>query len=199
MFDVIAALILGFQYGLGPCTLSCAPLVVPLIMASAKGKKDGIVKSIIFSLGRVGAYILLGFISGLLGANINAFIPKWALGLFFIIAGLALMFKVTGKCILKTGIRITGNFMALIAGFLYGLGPCPPLLALLGLAVASKSAIIGGLMGLVFGIGTTISPIIILGLLSGWFSNQKEFKEVIPYVTGGFLIIVGIFYIVSAF
>ena len=40
--EIIQALTLGFLYGIGPCTLSCAPLVVPLIMATAKNPKQGI-------------------------------------------------------------------------------------------------------------------------------------------------------------
>jgi cytochrome c biogenesis protein CcdA len=52
-------------------------------------------------------------------------------------------------------------------------------------------------MGLAFGIGTIISPIIILGFFSGWFAKQKEFKEIIPYVSGVFLIIMGLIYIIS--
>jgi sulfite exporter TauE/SafE len=196
MFDVLNALVLGFTYGIGPCTISCAPLVVPLIMASSKNKREGIVNSIIFSFGRVISYILLGFFSGLIGSTFNLFLPQKWLGAFFIILGIAILFRIQGKCILKSKLRITGPSMAITTGFIYGLGPCPPLIALLGLAAASKSALTGALMGLVFGLGTIISPIIILGFFSGWFAKQKEFKKVIPYVSGGFLILLGILYMI---
>jgi sulfite exporter TauE/SafE len=196
MFDVINALVLGFTYGIGPCTISCAPLVVPLIMSTSRNKKEGVIYSIIFSLGRVISYIILGFLAGLLGSSFKLFLPRRWLGIFFILVGVTIIFRIQGKCLYKSRFRITGPSMALGAGIVYGLGPCPPLVALLGLAVASKSAITGALMGLFFGVGTIISPIIILGFFSGWFAKQKEFKKVIPYVSGGFLILLGIIYLI---
>ena len=196
MIDIISALVMGFNYGIGPCTISCAPLVVPLIMSTSKNKKEGVIYSLIFGLGRIISYALLGFLAGIAGASINLFLPKRAFGIFFILLGLALFFRIQGRCLYKSKLRITGPFMSLIAGFVYGLGPCPPLIALIGLAAASKSALAGALMGLVFGIGTIISPIIILGFFSGWFAKQKEFKKVIPYVSGGFLILIGLIYLI---
>ncbi|MBW3001025.1 sulfite exporter TauE/SafE family protein [Candidatus Woesearchaeota archaeon] len=195
MLDIITALILGFKYGFGPCTISCAPLVVPLIMYASKNKKEGVIYSIIFGVGRVISYVFLGFLVGLLGQELGFFLPRRVLGIFFILLGIAVLFKIQGRCILKSKFKITGPFMSLFAGIVYGLGPCPPLLALLALAATSKSALTGALMGLLFGIGTVISPIIILGFFSGWFAKQKEFKKVIPYVSGGFLILLGIIYI----
>lgn len=195
MIDVLSALVLGFTYGIGPCTISCAPIVVPLLMASSKNRKQGVISSFVFSFGRVLSYVLLGFVTGWIGSKIDFFISKKILGIFFIILGLAVFFKFQGKCILKSRIKITGYLMSFVTGFVYGLGPCPPLIALLGMAALSKSAIAGALMGLLFGIGTIISPIIILGFFSGWIAKQKEFKQVIPYVSGAFLVIMGAIYI----
>jgi sulfite exporter TauE/SafE len=196
MFDIVNALILGFSYGIGPCTISCAPLIVPLIMSTANNRKEGIILSIIFSLGRVISYILLGFFAGLLASGVDIYLPKKYLGVFFVLVGAAVFFNIKGKCILKTRWKITSNFMALITGIVFGAAPCPPLVGLLGLAIISKSAWIGALMGLVFGLGTIISPLIILGLFSGWFAKQKEFRKVIPYVSGIFLVLLGIAYMV---
>jgi sulfite exporter TauE/SafE len=195
MFDIINALILGFTYGLGPCTISCAPLVVPLIMSTANTRKEGIILSIIFSLGRVISYIALGALAGLMGRTLDFYLPQKYLGIFFVILGIAVFFNIHGKCIMKSRFKITSNSMALVTGIIYGAGPCPPLIALLGLAVVSKSAIIGALMGLVFGLGTIVSPLIILGLFSGWFAKHKEFKQVIPYVSGLFLALLGLGYL----
>jgi sulfite exporter TauE/SafE len=196
MFDVLNALVLGFSYGIGPCTISCAPLIVPLIMSVSKNRREGIILSLIFSVGRIISYVLLGFLAGWLGNTINLFVSKKVLGIFFVVVGSAVLFKIQGKCILKSKIKITSGWMALVTGFIFGLGPCPPLLGLLGLAVLTKSALTGALMGLVFGIGTIVSPIIILGLFSGWIAKNPEFRRVIPYVSGGFLILMGIAYII---
>lgn len=195
--EILQAITLGFLYGIGPCTLSCAPLVVPLIMSTAKNTKHGIWLSLVFSLGRVLSYMLLGALTGFLGYVLTQFISKRILGIFLIILGILLFFKIQNKCILKSKIKITSSSIALGTGFIYGLAPCQPLIALLGLTAASSSAITGLIMGIAFGIGTIVSPILVLGLFSGWFAKQKEFKEIIPYVSGIFLIIIGIIYIIS--
>jgi sulfite exporter TauE/SafE len=85
--------------------------------------------------------------------------------------------------------------MSLFSGIIFGLAPCPPLIGLLGLAVLSKSGITGAAMGLVFGISTIISPILFLGLFSGWFAKHEEFKQYIPYASGIFLIVIGLIYL----
>jgi sulfite exporter TauE/SafE len=195
--EILQAITLGFLYGIGPCTLSCAPLVVPLIMATAKNSKHGIWLSLVFSFGRVLSYMFLGALTGFLGYILIQLISKKILGIFLILLGVLLFFKIQNKCILKSKIRITGSSIALGTGFVYGLAPCQPLIALMGLTATSSSAFTGLLMGLAFGIGTIVSPIIVLGFFSGWFAKQKEFKEIIPYVSGIFLIVIGLIYILS--
>jgi thiol:disulfide interchange protein DsbD len=194
--ELIEALSLGILYGIGPCTISCAPLIVPLIMATAKDKKQGIWFSLVFGFGRIASYVALGFFAGLLGYALTGIVSKKIIGLFIIILGIALLFKINNKCIFKSKFKIKSSIMSFLAGLIYGFGPCPPLIALLTLVIAKGSAITGALMALVFGIGTILSPIIILGFFSGWFAKQKEFKETIPYVSSIFLIIIGIIYII---
>ena len=76
-----------------------------------------------------------------------------------------------------------------------GFSPCAPLLAALALAVASRSVLLGGLIALIFGLATVISPIILIGLAAGKWASLKEFQGVNRYVGGIFLIILGIIYI----
>ena len=195
MFEwVLEAAVLGFTYGLGPCTVSCAPLIVPIIVATAKDKREGVIFSLIFSIGRVFSYTLLGFLSGLLGKQIDWFIPNWLLGVIFVLLGIGIAFNVQKKCLIKN-VKITGPYMSFFSGVAMGLGPCPPLIALLALAVLSQSALTGLAMGFVFGLGTILSPILILGFFSGWFAKNKEFHKVLPYVSGGFLVLLGLAYI----
>lgn len=194
---LLEALTLGFLYGIGPCTISCAPLIVPLIMSTAKNKKQGVAYSIIFGVGRVISYSILGFSAGLLGKTIENIMTKKILGGFLIILGVFLLFNIHNKCIYRSKIKINGSFMSLTAGIVYGFGPCPPLIALLGLAVLSGSALTGFLMAIIFGIGTILSPLIFLGIFSAWFANKKEIREVVPYVSGIFLILVGLVYLLT--
>jgi sulfite exporter TauE/SafE len=65
-----------------------------------------------------------------------------------------------------------GEGSAVAMGLLIGLVPCPPLIALLVFAAAVGSAYTGLVLGLLFGIGTVISPIIIIAAAAGWFSDR---------------------------
>jgi sulfite exporter TauE/SafE len=102
MFDVLQAMTLGFLYGLGPCTIACAPLIVPLIMATTKNAKQGVIYSTIFSIGRVISYTTLGFFSGLLGKQFDSVVKNFHLGILFIILGIAIVFNLQSKCIVKS-------------------------------------------------------------------------------------------------
>ena len=108
--------------------------------------------------------MLLGALTGFLGYILTQLISKKILGIFLIILGILLFFKIQNKCILKSKIKINSFSIALGTGFVYGLAPCQPLIALMGLTAASGSPFTGLIMGLAFGLGTVISPIIILGL-----------------------------------
>ena len=193
--EIGEAALLGVMYGIGPCTISCAPLVVPLIMSTAKDRKQGVIYSLIFGMGRIFSYVVLGILAGLLGYALTGIVSRVALGIFLVILGIVLFFKVQERCILKSKMKINSPSLSFVAGAIYGMTPCAPLVALLGLAVISGSALVGGMMAFVFGVGTLISPIIVLGFFSGWFARNKEMQEVVHYVSGIFLILMGVLYI----
>ena len=65
-------------------------------------------------------------------------------------------------------------------GFIIGMFPCAPLLALLfEIALMSKTALAGMFYALFFGLGTLISGLIVIGSLAGIFSwlPAKIFKS----------------------
>ena len=48
-------------------------------------------------------------------------------------------------------------------------------------------------MGLVFGVGTTITPLFLIGFFAGkWAKLTHEFRSVNIVITGAFLILVGL-------
>jgi len=72
----------------------------------------------------------------------------------------------------------TGSLFAL--GFLIGVAPCAPLLALLlQIALMSSSALEGAAYTLSFGMGTSISGLIVVGVLAGFLSGftARAFKS----------------------
>jgi uncharacterized protein len=188
---LIQALLLGISYGFGPCMISCAPVLVPLLISTSKNTRQAFVATLIFSLGRITVYVILGLMMGAIGRLLNVTLPRWFVGAFMIALGLSVMFRVQNRCLLSK-IKITGPHMAFVAGLLMGITPCAPMLAALALAVSAKSVIMGGLIALVFGIGTVVSPLLIIGILSGKWAQLKEFRSINHFVAGGFLILLGI-------
>ncbi|MBW2990788.1 sulfite exporter TauE/SafE family protein [Candidatus Woesearchaeota archaeon] len=190
---IIQAFVLGIIYGLGPCTISCAPVLVPIVMTASKNWKQGLIYTLVFSLGRVIVYVLLGMLMGALGKTLEIYISNKIIGIFFALLGIALFFKVHTRCLVSK-VKITGLHMSFVAGIIMGFSPCAPMLAALALAVASKSILIGGLIALVFGVGTVLSPILIIGTVSGKWASIKEFQNINNYVAGVFLFILGLIF-----
>jgi thiol:disulfide interchange protein DsbD len=195
---VIETLTLGILYGIGPCTISCAPVIIPLIMSTSKNSKEGLFQAFIFGLGRIASYCILGFLSGYLGYYLKDFISPKLVGVFMIILGILIFLKKYPKrCPFAN--KIKGKHTTFISGMFIGLSPCAPLLGVLSLAILSQSAIQGLLMGLSFGIGTLLSPMLLLGLFAGWWSKRSEkFYGINLLVCSSFLILLGILYLVNS-
>ena len=189
---LIEALILGVLYGIGPCTLFCAPVMVPLVMSYSKDGREGIKHALVFSAGRMTSYASLGAVSGLLGIALTNILTKEMTAAVIIAFGVLILLKRYPKKCAFAG-RVKGGQTSFSSGVLLGLSPCYPLISLLSLAALSGSPVTGLAMGIIFGLGTTITPLLILGFFAGkWASFSKEFMNVNLIVTGGFLILLGI-------
>jgi sulfite exporter TauE/SafE len=191
MSHLIQALTLGFLYGIGPCTAFCAPILIPLIASTSKNSKEGLIQTLALYSGKISSYVFLGLVSGYLGRLFGGFISIKAIGIFVIGLGIfTLLKKYEKKCLFLK--RITGKHLSFLSGLLIGLRPCPAFLALLSLAVLTGSAFTGGLMGMMFGVGTLLSPLIILGLLAGKWAELEKFRGINALTGGIFLILLGV-------
>jgi sulfite exporter TauE/SafE len=156
--------------------------------------KNGVVQACVFGFGRVLSYVCLGLTLGYLGYIFN-FVSKEITGAFVISLGVFLLLRWHPRCFLLK--RINGKQISLLSGIVIGLSPCPPLLALLSLAALKKTALVGGLMGLVFGIGTLMTPLIVLGFVAGkWAKVGGKIRSVNVITSGVFLISLGIWKVV---
>ena len=192
MSFLLDALVLGVLYGIGPCTLFCAPVIVPLVISFSDGGRDGIKQTLIFSAGRIISYASLGAVSGFIGVALEDFVPKEVIALFIIILGILVVLKrYPKKCSFVKAVK--GKHASLTSGVMLGLSPCYPLIGLLSLAALSNSPLTGFAMGIVFGIGTTITPLIILGFFAGrWAKFSHEFRDMNTLITGAFLVLLGL-------
>ncbi len=91
-----------------------------------------------------------------------------------------------------------GNFKnAGILGLLAGFSPCLPLLGILNyIIIISRSPFEGSFYAFIFGLGTAISPVILLaglsGKLAGSFLGNNKIKTLIRVVSSLLLIYLGV-------
>lgn len=173
---------IGFSFGIvGPCFLACTPVLVTYVAASKKGFVLGLRDIIVFFCGRLSAYIILGFLAGLSAILLRRFISsnaalffKPASGIISIILGLLVFANKAGINLSCPSKKVKFyNFTGLfILGFIIGITPCAPLVALLfEIVLISKTALLGAFYALAFGLGTFFSGLLTVGAITGIFSG----------------------------
>lgn len=172
---------IGFSFGIaGPCLLVCAPILITYIAGKQTIWRKALGDIFIFLLGRLLAYLILGYLAGLSASLLRQFSSSNLISFFKPLGGIVIIllgvFVLTGKEPASWACKFTSkkisNFSSLfILGFIIGMFPCAPLLALLfEIALISKTAFEGMLYALFFGLGTLISGLIVIGSLAGIFS-----------------------------
>jgi len=199
---------MGIILGWGPCMTFCTPLISPYIMATQSGWLRGLKSVIVFSLSRIISYIILALIVSALGQLvISKFYESKAgenifliIGLFIIFLGIILLWgKLPNLRFYQKLCKYTTpqSLKSLaILGLLIGFSPCLPLLGILSyIAFVSKNLLYGAFLGLCFGLGTLLSPLIPLGILSGSLPKlifrREKFLNIFNRICGLFLIYLG--------
>ena len=212
----LSALLLGMVYGATFCTLTCSPFIASYIIGTDRGTRRGVWLSVIFNSGRVATYGVLGLLVGLAGGAflVEGVYSRWGalvFGLAVAVIGLWIAVRrrpSAAGCACGPGATWTQRFLhrlepregdggelsAASMGLLIGLVPCPPLVALLVFSAAVGSAAMGLVLGVLFGIGTVVSPIIVVAAAAGWFSDRLA-KEA-PLLTSGVRRMAGVLLVV---
>jgi len=210
----------GLLYGLAVCTASCLPVVTGYIAGVGAGFSKGVKVTLIFNSGRILAYTLIGALIGLFGSLFRIFVSEaaispfqvyssFAFGIVTIIIGAAILFRARKPCDCNTGSTPVGafrtvsrfgvDFGAFSLGLSRGLIVCPPLIALLLYSLPFTSPIGSVGIALLFGLGTALSPMILLGGVTGWLLNKAPlFRKWISLAGGGILILLGLVTMVSS-
>lgn len=169
---------IGFSFGIaGPCLLSCTPVIITYVTGVEKKWGKRVQGILTFSFGRLLAYVLLGYLAALSGLALRQF-TAGNLALFFkplagatsiLLGVLVLVRKAPSACACKPAASRVYDFGGMfIFGFLIGMTPCAPLLALLfEIALISGTPLDGACYALSFGMGTLISGLIVMGSLVG--------------------------------
>lgn len=184
----------GIVLGASQCVISCAPMLVLYVAGTREGWRDGLKATLIFSISRLFACVLLGFVAGFSGALLADFLQNPGFGSYLWISAGAFISLLGGLIMLGKEPRVhlcqplsrhivndSTKSMALL-GFIVGVAPCAPLLGVLTyIAFSVKDPLMGAFYAFSFGVGTAIiTPIVILGILSSvvprlLFKNPRIF------------------------
>lgn len=199
----IKLVVAGFVMGWGPCLTYTAPLLLPYIGATKRTWQDGLKVGVVFAIGRLLALAILGGLATVAFSRINQFFPPQKSGWLYGIVSLFMI--VMGVCIiLGKGFKIPiGNKMLnrgtegmFLFGFLMGVAPCVPYVAILTyIACVAENAVLAGMWyATIFALGTAIAPIALgafMGFIPGKVLNSLKLIKIFQAVCGVILILFG--------
>ncbi|MDR0275396.1 MAG: sulfite exporter TauE/SafE family protein [Burkholderiaceae bacterium] len=172
--------LLGASMGLTACSVTCLPFIGTWALGRASGWPEALRHTLSFLAGRVLAYTLLALFAGMAGMGLaNALGGIWgslAIGGASVFAGLWLLAgKRPAGCarpaapaeqIIHWG-RPRDAAPPFLMGAALALTPCTPLASLLAVAAQAGEPLRGAGFGLVFGLGATLTPMLLLVPLAG--------------------------------
>lgn len=205
----ISVFILGLVHGLTPCEHTW-PILFAFTIGVRKTMK-GILAAVILALSATIPWIIIGGLCGYFGLIIwkesYEIYVHLVLGMLMIIFGLYILrfFKMPhlhlGGCCEKKPKKLSLKQLP-IYGLILGFGPCVPTLMMYTYAANLHNTILGGVSGLLFGLGTMVSLVIIGGILGKSLQftekkTRKDFSKLCTQISAGILIIFGIWSIIS--
>jgi len=142
--------------------------------------KRALIDIFYFLTGRFLAYLVLGYLAGLSGTILRQFCKAGFIPVVKVFGGVIIVFlgayvwlgseHFSRLCKGRSGSAFNLGSL-FILGFVVGMFPCAPLLALLlEITLISKTPLGGMCYALFFGLGTFISGFIAMGILSGIFT-----------------------------
>jgi sulfite exporter TauE/SafE len=210
--DAFKLLAAGFTMGWGPCLTYTAPLLLPYIGATKRNWQEGFKIGVLFSTGRLIALALLGGIATVAFSFINQFFPPHKSGWLYLIAAL-FMIALGVLIIMGKGLNIhlgdkilhKGTESMFVMGFLMGIAPCVPYVAILTYiaCIAEHAVLTGILYGALFALGTAVAPIVLgtlMGVIPGTLLRKDKLYKAFQVICGITLILFGgqlIYYVLN--
>jgi sulfite exporter TauE/SafE len=211
----LEAFTVGVLYGLTFCTSACLPYIASYIAGIGAGFRKSVFVTLIYNSGRVAAYALVGGLLGILSgvfrflvneATISSFqeYSSYAFGIVTIAIGINILRKnrssscecnpnVAEKPAAPTTKSKRFDMNAFSLGLSRGLVICPPLLMLILYSVPFATPVDTFGVAVFFGLGTALSPILLLGGITGWLLKKASlFRKWIILGGSAILIMLGI-------
>lgn len=205
---VVSLFISGLLLGSGPCLAACGPVLISYIAATKQGAKQGILAWLLFSLSRICVYLILSVSIFILGE----FLVRQKLAhtaSYIYLAGGGIIVLIGILTIVKAAVARFGNSGAhrlncrlfniqpITLGLIMGMLPCAPLLAVLSyIGLASTTWQLCIFYSLAFGLGTLISPLILLslgaGLIPRMLFNKPKIYIIFRFICGLIIVLFGL-------
>jgi len=209
-----AALLMGLVFGAGPCTITCLPYLGPVFLTQESGWQRTLGVILPFSAGRLAGYSALGAVAGYAGYAATNWFKQGPAGILLgaatVVLGILLLRRAGKGKACKTKApaeqRVAmpgeGKKQKLMSFSLFGLGlgmalnPCVPLGTVLTVAAAGADPLLGGKLGLAFGLGAVVVPAVVFSLLVAHFGLQvrqalAQWQGRLEVGAGGLLIVLG--------
>ena len=212
----VASLVIGLTNGLFFCTSTCLPYVAGYIAGVNADFRKGVGLTMVFNTGRVAAYALIGTTVGLFkllidGSFLSSFqmYSAYAFGAVSIGVGITLLVRNKQppcKCPAQGALELDRkgrwnlfDIRAFTLGLSRGFILCVPLLTILAYSVTFASPVDSFVLAVLFGIGTSLSPIVLLGGATGWLLNKAPlFRKWISRLGAVALIVLGLVTLLNA-
>lgn len=186
--------------------LVCAPILLPYIAGTRRTWQEGLKATLIFGITRLIVYSILGGAVGYVGYYLFQLFQNqlwgkilWgSAGLFVIALGILIMIGREWRnpfCELLQ----KRNLSMVVLGAVIGLFPCLPLLAVLTeIMFISEKFYQGFLYGFAFGVGTVVSPLLLLGALAAYVPGKLlRGEKYFNIFCGALLALFGIYLVAS--
>ena len=172
-----SALLVGLSVGLTTCAFGCLPFLGVWAFGRAGGSGEAARHTALFITGRLMAYTLLGGVAGAFGGTLERVLSMGAshvaLGTVSVVAGLLLLRRGLRPASCATAGR--ASVPPLLLGLTMALTPCAPLASLLGACATAASGATGASLGLAFGLGAAVTPVLlIVPVLGGMGQRMTE-------------------------
>jgi sulfite exporter TauE/SafE len=204
----ISFFILGVFFGSGPCLTSCGPLLVSYAAGTQKNIRSSLSAYALFSIARICVYVLLGMLIFFIGKFVTevwltriARYVFFAGGCFVILLGVltawgTVLSSRTCRFLHSTLVRNDKKSMIAL-GVMLALAPCAPLLGLFGYwGLAAKTWAASAIYALVFGLGTSLSPLLaalaLVGAIPAVLKNNRQLAYFFRLFCGLLMVALGI-------
>lgn len=206
---------MGLLFGSGPCLASCGPVLISYLAGTKKNVLASTLAYFLFSSARIAIYLLLGISVFFLGKTAA---EQWLGGLsgylfigggaFIILLGiltaLGRRLEFEPCRFLHENLVKQYNKSAILLGLIIGILPCVPLVALMGyVGLVAKTWSQAAIYCFFFGLGTVVSPLLVLSMLSGAISRflqgrKEAVYNIFSFVCGLIIVLLGLQLILRA-